>query len=633
MVDFAPPLCHTVPMFIRESRTTNRKTGVSYTSYKLVEAYRSDQGPRQRVVLSLPELHLPKSEWRKLAIALEARIAGQLSLFEQEPRIAAAAEKAMLHFDFHQLRQKDRQERAAGQEWTFVDLQSVEATEFRSLGPEWVGHTVWERLGLSETLSSAGFTREQQALAEAVVVGRLVAPSSDLATWSWLRHRTALSEWVEGDISRAGKDAVYEIADKLLAHKVHIESALRAREMILFPEGARVFLYDLTNVYMEGAAAGNTLAKYGRSKEKRSDCPLVTLALLVDEHGFPLFSHVYGGNQSEPETLKEVLSRLEEETPDLLQGTVTFVMDRGIATRDNIALLQDKGYACLLVERSPLHKAYEQEFATGRETFERIDNREADADAVYAKKVQTADGGAHVLYLSEGRAQKERAIDRLAEQRFVEDLERVRQSVTKGSIVVPEKVGQRLGRIKERRSVIAQYYDVEIQCNETQKRVTDLTWAKKPAREQRSVLTGCYVIETSSTHADLSAKEIWGLYMTLGRVEDAFRSLKTDLGVRPVYHQTAERTEAHLWISLLAYHLLAVIERQLRESGDTRRWSSVRDVLRTHQRTTVVVTDEQNRVHHIRVSGRPEGVHREIYRKLRMTDPLRREHRIVDRRL
>ena len=620
-------------MFIRESRTTNRKNGVSYASYKLVEAYRSEQGPRQRVVLTLPELTLPKSEWRKLAIALEARIAGQLSLFEQEPHIAAAAEQAMLHFDFHRLRQKDLQDRAAGREWTSVDLQSVEATEFRSLGPELVGHTVWERLGMPAFLASVGFTREQQALAEAVVVGRLVAPSSDLATWSWLRDRTALSELVEADIAHVGKDAVYEIADKLLAHKPSMESALRAQEMILFPQIARVFLYDLTNLYMEGAAEANTLAKYGRSKEKRSDCPLITLALLVDEYGFPLFSHVYGGNQSEPETLKDVLNRLEEENSDLMQGTVTFVMDRGIATRDNITLLQSKGYAYLLVERSPLHKAYEQEFAAGRETFERIDDRETDADAVYAKKLRTADGGAHVLCLSEGRAQKERSMDRLAEQRFLEDLERLRQSVTKGTIVMPEKVGQRLGRIQERRASIAQYYDVEIECNETQKRATDLRWTKKATREQRSVLTGCYVIEASHVHADLSAKEIWGLYMTLRRVEDAFRSLKTDLGIRPVYHQTAKRTEAHLWISVLAYHLLAVIERQLREASDTRRWSSIRGALSTHQRMTVLVTDEKDRVHHIRISGRPEAVHREIYRKLRMTDPLRREHRMVDRRL
>ena len=138
-----------------------------------------------------------------------------------------------------------------------------------------------------------------------------------------------LSELVEGDLSHAGKDAVYEMADTLLEHKSSIESALRAQEMRLFLQVARVCLYDLTNIYMEGAAESNTLVKYRRSKDERSDCRLITLALLVDEYGSPLFSHVYGENQSDPETIQDVLYRLEGENPDLLRGTVIFVMDRG----------------------------------------------------------------------------------------------------------------------------------------------------------------------------------------------------------------------------------------------------------------------------------------------------------------
>ncbi len=619
-------------MFIRESHTTNKKTGVSYASYKLVESYRTDHGPRQRVLLTLPDLSLPKSDWRKLAMAIEARIGGQISLFEEDPLIALAAEQAMLHFDFHQLRERELAHRSSMQEWTTVDLKGIEATDFRSYGPELVAHTTWERLGFPEVLSSLGLTKEQQALAEAVVVGRLVAPSSDLATWVWLRQRTALPELVMDRLSQVGKDAVYEMADLLLAHQSALESALHERESTLFPQVAHVFLYDLTNVYLEGSALGNDLAKFGRSKEKRSDCRLVTLALLVDEYGFPLYSQVYGGNQSEPETLKDVLQRLEEARPDLMHAHMTFVMDRGIATHDNIELLKEKGYAYLLIERKPLQKSYEQELETARETFERIDHRMKDSDAVYVKKVSTADGESHVLCLSEGRARKENAMDGQAEQRFLEELERLQRSVTKGTIVKPEKVGQRLGRIQERRSRIAQHYDVTMQPSETQQRVVDITWTKKESREQRDHLTGCYVIEASSIHAQRSAKEIWGLYMTLERVEKAFRSLKTDLGVRPVYHQTASRTEAHLWISVIAYHLLAVIERQLREAGDTRQWSTIREILSTHQRTTVILTDDQNRAHHVRISGQPEKEHREIYKKLRITDPLGRKHRVAERR-
>ena len=309
-------------------------------------------------------------------------------------------------------------------------------------------------------------------------------------------------------------------------------------------------------------------------------------------------------------------------------------MDRGIATRENVTLLQEKGYAYIVVERRPVHKAYEREFAQAREAFERIDHRERKEEAVYARKVMVADDVAHVLCLCEGKAQKERAMDQLKEGRFLEDVERLQtSSVRKGNIVLVQKVLQRVGRLKEKYPSIARYYDVEVVAEESWRRATDVACTKRSIREARSTLTGCYVMEAYGSHAVLSSAEIWQLYMTLHRVEDAFRALKTSLGIRSVYHQTAERTQAHLFISVLAYHLLAVVERQLREHEDTRRWQTICKELGTHQRSTVVVTDDQDRVHHIRVSGKPEAVHRDIYKKLSITDPLQRSHRTVERRL
>ena len=195
------------------------------------------------------------------------------------------------------------------------------------------------------------------------------------------------------------------------------------------------------------------------------------------------------------------------------------------------------------------------------------------------------------------------------------------------------KVGQRVGRWRQKYPSIARYYDVDVMTDESGRRTTDVVVAKRADREERNTLTGCYVIEVCGPHAAHSSQEIWQLYITLRRVEDAFRVLKTDLGIRPVYHQTAERTQAHLFISVLAYHLLAVAERQLREQADTRRWQTICKQLSTHQRSTVVVTDDQDRVHHIRVSGKAESVHKEIYQKLNVVDLLKRSHRTVERRL
>ena len=183
-----------------------------------------------------------------------------------------------------------------------------------------------------------------------------------------------------------------------------------------------MFLYDLTNTYFEGRALGNELAKHGKSKEKRSDCPLVTLALLVDGRGFPVFSRIYEGNQAEPETLADILDRLVKDGNGLFEANPIIIMDRGIATRDNIELLKSRNYFYLVIERRKAEKQYVQEFETAREQFQAITT--ASGDTVYLKKLTTAEGN-RILCLSEKREDKERAIDNLKEERFLADISKL----------------------------------------------------------------------------------------------------------------------------------------------------------------------------------------------------------------
>lgn len=618
-------------MFIRQTSTKLKKSNTTYIKHQLVESFRTDKGPRQRVIMELGTLTLPKSEWRRLSAVLEARLAGQESLLAEDSAIAEAADAAMKHYHFIQTKVHEKQQRQEKRSLVTIDLQSISSSEHRTLGPELVAHTMWERLEFNRILRDCGLSQQQQALAQAVVVARLVAPSSDLAAWNWLKGQTALLELLPIDLSSIGKDAIYEIADVLLAHKNKIENALRNQEAILFPNRTTLFLYDLTNTYFEGQCKDNTLAKRGKSKEKRADRPLVTLTLVVDECGFPIFSQIYGGNQSEPKTLPDILKRLyAQDEPDLFeQERPTIVMDRGIATKENIQLLKKNGYPYLVVERRAVEKDYVQEFEQAKETFERIGS-DITAEAVYVKKIPF-ENGSRVLCLSTGREQKEQAMDTLKEERFLHDLGRLQTSVNKGNIQLVDKVGERIGRLKERYPSIASHYDITLQLDDEQKKVTSVIPVKKLSRTKRQTLTGCYVIETS--HQDLEAAEIWRLYTTLTQVEEAFRSLKTDLGMRPVYHQQKSRTEGHLFISVLAYHLLICIEKQLASQNDHRRWSTVRKVLSTHQRSTIILTDDQDQIHHVRVSSTPESPHQEIYRRLGVTDSLKRKHAIVAQRL
>ena len=622
-------------MYIREYVTTNKKTKTKYVTHRLVESFRVYEGSKssvkQRIIMHLGTLELPKSLWQKLAKVLEARLAGQISLFEQNGHVAEAANQAMEHFRFVQQKEKEKTTRHSKREMLNIDTQTVNTSTFRSLGPELVAHAFWQRLGFDELLEKCGLNVNQQALAKAIILGRLIKPASERSTWKWLRKQTALVELLPVDLSDIGKDPIYEIGDRLLLHKEALEKGLREREEELFPQERALFLYDLTNTYFEGSAKKNKSAHRGNSKEKRTDCPLVVLALVVDSLGMPIFSQIYKGNQSEPETLESILERLYCAEQTLFKETLpTIVMDRGIATKDNIALLKAKEYPYVVVERRAVEKDYLKEFETAKDTFEKMSRGSDSSGEVYLKKVET-EAGCRVLCLSEGRERKEKAMDDLKEERFLQTLEGLKGSIERKNILMVTKVSERIGRIRERYPSISGHYEIKLELDDARKKAVNLSWSKKASRERRSTLTGCYVIETS--HSEFNAKEIWELYTTLVRVEDAFRDLKTDLGLRPVHHQLEKRTEAHLFISVLAYHLLISIERELLRQKDHRRWSTIRDELSTHQRTTVIMTDADEQIHHIRVSGTPELEHTQIYKLLNIKDPLRRKHQLVGKRL
>ncbi len=427
---------------------------------------------------------------------------------------------------------------------------------------------------------------------------------------------------------------VYEIADELLRHKVALEQHLFGRERQLFPDRQSLYLFDLTNFYLEGVCAANKLAAFGKSKEKRNDLKLVSLALMVDGEGFPVTSRVYEGNIGEPVTLSQVLADMgyleDSGQLALLPDKPILVMDRGIATADNLALIKQYQFPYILVERAPRHTEYAADFNDYESTFEKIE-RAQDKD-VWIKKVSTDDPNiCRVLCLSEGKRSKEQAMADRWIKRATADLDKLRSSIAKGSIKNLEKVLQRLGKIKGRYAGFGKRFTAEIIADDDRRFATDLNWQEHDvAPTDDNQLFGCYAIETDRT--DLSSRQIWHLYMTLTRVEAAFRSLKTDLGTRPVYHQLAGRTEAHIFISVLAYHLLIAIEYQLSKNGDRRSWKSIRQILETHRRDTIVFTDDENVIHHIRQSGQAEPSHAEIYRNLDVKDPLRRNHYEVGRR-
>lgn len=510
-----------------------------------------------------------------------------------------------------------------------VDINSLNVVENRSLGPELVANSAWEQLCFEPILRECGFSDKEIALAAAVIWGRLINPGSDIATWRWLREKSSLSDFFSADIARVHKDKIYEISDKLLKHKDTLESKLYQRQSDLFSKGDTVFLFDLTNFYFEGNSEGNELAHRGKSKEKRSQNCLVSLALIVDEHGFPVKSKVFEGNVSEPQTLEKVLEEcglLDKPAKGELPFLPVLAMDRGIATKDNLDFVRGKGFPFTVIERADKTKEFRKEFQS-LEGFSQIEDSKG--QIIHLKHI-----GSKVLCMSEARAEKEQAMLDKKIKKACKQLDSLAKSVVRWSKNNPAKelTSKKKSKSKKKAQTVSEQFHeglgkIKKSCPSFDK-LFEYQFDEENGslnyqvidNKETAKLCGAYVIEYDKI--DGTAEDIWRLYMTLNNVENAFRSMKSDLGTRPVYHHGAERTKAHLFLSILAYHMLRNIEYRFAEQGDAKRWSSLKETLSTHQRTRLTWADSDGQKWFKHLSAMPEVKHNDIYFKLNVKNKL-----------
>jgi len=451
----------------------------------------------------------------------------------------------------------------------------------------------------------------------ALIFGRMISPGSERHTIEWFQKRSALQELPGmSDIRKISEDRFYEAADDLYAHKERIEDMLFRKEREYFPHTeATIYLYDLTNTYLEGHGMNNSLAARGHCKSKRYDCPLITLALVVGDDGLPICSQIYKGNQSEPETMELMMQRLYQRLhgSQMPMFKPTVAMDRGSATKDNIAWLRENGYHYIVIRREDGNEEYRQQFESNRESFEIVSSGRSiygDESNVYIRKDQTSKDMCRILCISEGKERKERAIYESKGNPYLEDIDSFCKSIKKGTIKNPEKIANKLQRIIGKHGKLSKGYESSLDMVDG--KIIGVTVVEKIAKQEP--LFGCYVIENS--HVGMSAEDTWKLYMTLTRVEGAFRSMIESLGVRPDYHQIAERTAVHLFLVVLAYHLLSTIENIMSQQGDTRTWKTLCENMSTLMRGTVTMRDDKGTTYNIRLSGEPEEVHRDIMEKL-----------------
>jgi len=607
------------------------KQSKSGSVLQLVESYRNEENlPRQRLVVSLGEAVLPPSYWREVAERVEARLAQRPE--QQQLRAPdEAAEIAKWVGTVVNRIQRDGKwsvRREAGVAPTEM-IDGVKAAEVSHastavLGPTWLAHHAWEALGMDEQLAGLGFSPSQRACAAALVINRLCDPVSEHALGDWITT-SALPDLIGEELSRAGKDRFYRAGDKLLAARQGLEAHLRERQASLFNLNRTLLLYDLTNTHFEGVCAANPKATRGNNKQKRNDCPQVVIGMIFDQHGFELAHQVFEGNLHDGKSLLRIidtLSTLGRAEDTLFADTPPIiVMDSGVATEANRRLLRAHRLAYIVSHSRPGRRQWQADFAQGE--FTTIPDREGQSSVqIRTLDVELADkdeetGAATffterlLLCKSIGRKEKESAIHGNAEKRLLADLEKLRLRVGTGTLKDPAKIQQAFGRLRQRHSRVARHYDLR-DTGAGDPPARRIQWARRTdAHEANEELLGCYVLRSS--RQDLAGEDIWRLYITLTQAEAAFRCLKSDLGLRPNFHHKEDRVEAHIFITILAYHLLRYLLFTLAQEGDHRQWPTLRRILSTHCYCTITLPTADGTVHHIRKPGRPDAAQQQIY--------------------
>ena len=590
-------------MYIRRTSIKSRKDGSHYYSYRLVESKRTEQGVRQHTLLNLgADFALSRDLWPELTKRIEGILSGQQSLLDIDGDIEQLAQSyaSRIIVSYQEVEHPD------DGDYREVDLDSLEMSRPRSVGAEHITLEALRLLGLDAKFKELGFNGPQTATAISTIIGRCSEPGSELATHAWLQERSGLGELIDYDFNNLSLYGLYQVSDQLLKKKAAIEEHLYEREHSLFDLQETITLYDLTNTYFEGQSKANSFAANGHSKEKRSDCPLVTLGLVLDASGFPRRSQVYKGNVSEPTTLAEMLQDLEG-------GRVstgvkpTVVMDAGIAIEENIAWLREHQYPYLVVSRKR-HREFDEESSV-------VVKMDAEC-TVKAQKVFDEETQETLLYChSSQREKKDQAIGDRITSRLEEALQKLADGLQKKRFLKKyDKVMVKIGSLRQKYSRASKQYTISVEKDDISGNATKITWQQEAVENTTDSYPGVYCLRTS--HAEWDESLLWNTYTMLTDLEAVFRSLKSELGLRPIHHQITDRVAGHLFITVLAYHLVHTIRFRLKREKIHSSWSSIRKLLSSQSRVTVSMQCKSGNTVHVRKSTRPELKQQEIYSAL-----------------
>ena len=584
-----PSLSRRPAVYIRATKT-HTKDGKTAKSYRLSRSVRIGDKVRQESLLNLGvDYPVPKEQWRDVVLVTEVLLAGQRPMLAVPPDIEAAAEDLVRRLRTQGLARSRAETPGRDGAVATVDLDSLEHEDARSAGGERVCLAGLEELGFRDLLREQGVGGRDARVATALVVAKMLHPSSEREALRWLQGDSAALELLNLDRGKAlSLQKLYRTGDVLWRFRRELQAGLFRRERKLLELPDTIVFYDLTNTWYTGRP-DEKLLRFGRSKERRNNCPLVTLALSLDGAGFPRGCEVLAGDVSEAATLAAALARFEAEVGagDGQGGKKpTVILDAGIATEENIAWLRERGYGWICVSR---------------EVRPAPPEGEADITLTTSAKQEVAvwkldgDGAEVRLYaVSEAKQATEEAMLARQRERYEAALQHLHEGLT-----IPhrrklfEKVVEMVGRLRERYAGVSSQYEVQVTkgegANATAVRVT------RPKRYgARDAGAGSYLLRSS--HPDWNTEEIVRTYWRLTEIEATFRALKTELGLRPIWHLKHRRIAAHLFLAVLAYHAVHLIRTRLKARGIPLSWDSIRTRLRPWVRVTTTIRETNGRL-------------------------------------
>jgi transposase len=514
-----------------------RKDGKTHRYYSLVESVRTARGPQHRVLAYLGELNSSTEKtWRRsISVFNGDGLEEQLELFPS-----------------------DAPELPSGERVVQVHLDNVRWERPRNFGDLFLAHHVWRLLGLDKLLAAempgSDADVPWDVVAFILCAARLIAPSSELALGESFYPRTALDDIAGVAVEKVNKDRLYRGLDRLHPCKSAIEAHLKNRLGTLFAEPFDILLYDLTSTYFEGLAEGNPAAKRGYSRDHRPDCAQIVIGLVVTKSGLPLGYQVFDGNRNDATTLEEIMAKMEA-----LYGKASriWVFDRGVASEKNLETLRAHDGAYLVGTPRVMLRKVERALLDG--------NWQVVREGIEVKVVPAPDGtnDTFILCRSADRREKEAAMHDRFEHKMEEGLGRLAAAIAAGRLRSRDTLWQRIGRIKAECSRVARAYDITVEGDGES---LSLAWRKDVAKAAYLRNSeGAYLPRTNLTGE--SEQELWHMYMQLNDAEAAFRTLKQDLPIRPVYHQIQQRVEAHVLVCFIAYAMYRTLDRLARDGG------------------------------------------------------------------